>query len=247
MPLCTAFNRYVSYRTTANIKLPISQLLSTQHSGIQVNNEIEAWLWMFMDKTLLITNDTKSQMNYGFSVYISDMYFGYDTPTGTATTGDVYTYMNTSNFSVNNGSLSTDTIAGKSGVKLTYAAGWVNLSVRSGKTFRDLDNYTKLKIELYIEGSNMLYLYYQGVYGLNTTIKYYSYICHDDGVIYGAEDNAPNGFYKLPTNKWITLELPIEQVRQRWYNTDTTGYNSFMIVRWQAQFTALYFASMTFE
>ena len=229
-----------------DVYLPISAMLSTRHP-VQVHNELEAFLLLFTESSLMISQ-SGAEMSQ-FSLYVRAMTFGYDTPTGTATTGSTYANMEAANFtSSHSAAISEGEFFGKNAVKIAYANTWQNVFVKPGVTYHQLQGYNTLKMTVYFENSTNMQLYFQGVYGTRTAgNQYFSYISNDQGVTHtdpGTDD--PNGWYTFPANTWLTLELPIYQLKLKWFESGRTGDLADFIVRGRS-FSAIYFAAMWLE
>ena len=184
----------------------------------------------------------KFTANTTITCAIAGLELGRETPD--TTLGNKFAVLNTTNVTAGIvGASSTTpvtvtqgTFFGKSAVKVAYenSSSWVNIFVKPGKTYQELEDYSYVKVEMYVEGSATMQLYNQAaLYGESANN------------IYSFSPNGENVWTDFAPNAWFTFKIPVQRVQDMWASLNN-GRRALIIDR-GAVYTAIYIASITCE
>ena len=118
---------------------------------------------------------------------------------------------------------------GKQAVRISYnSSNWLNIYVKPGKTYRELSNYSRIKVEVYVEGATK-------------AIEFYN-----QAKLYG--ETVHNFYFFTPTitsGSWQTFTFETSRVQEMWASLSLN--KRALIIDRNVPYTAIYIASIICE
>lgn len=197
--------------------MPLSIYMNSHHQGKAFYIVQQLFDDMSKDKLFMLSGGGE------YNLYIASIDFY--TPETDESLGNNFTELTTENVTVNSGSVeAVAEFEGKSDVlKITSTNTWVNIFVKPGKTWGELDNYSKVSVTVYIEADANVELYSQAI-------------------LHGATGNDFFSYGSMTPGEWHTFDIEISRIKEL-YAGLFLGNNALMIDRGHS-FTAIYIAEI---